>query len=211
MRIRGAIAGRLPRSQFDVADKAEVCTKSASTPSPRLRIPCAASCCFPSCPFARPALLSSSNEAAHGPLIRLNRRSSINRRRRPDYLPRDEASRPRHDRDEYQERRVDVVIERAYRDLLERAPDPKGREHYRQLIHQGCTEEQMRARIRESVEYRVTLPDAKTTRAYRNVFGREPDPSGLESYRRKIVDKSWTEKDVENDLRRSAECRNRRK
>jgi hypothetical protein len=126
----------------------------------------------------------------------------------PDYLPRDEASRPRHDRDEYQERRTDVIIERAYRDLLERAPDPEGREHYRQLIHQGCTEEQMRARIRESVEYRVTLPDAKTTRAYRNVLGREPDPSGLESYRRKIVDKGWTEKDVENDLRRSAEHRN---
>ncbi len=129
----------------------------------------------------------------------------------PDYPPREEARRPRHDRDEYPERRVDVIIERAYRDLLERAPDPEGREHYRQLIRQGGTEEQMRARIRESVEYRVTLPDAKTTRAYRNVLGREPDPSGLESYRRKIVDKGWTERDVENDLRRSAEYRNRRK
>jgi hypothetical protein len=129
----------------------------------------------------------------------------------PDYPPRDEARRPGRDRDEYQERRVDVIIERAYRDLLERVPDPEGREHYRQLIHQGCTEEQMRDRIRESVEYRVALPDAKTTRAYRKVLGREPDPSGLESYRRKIVDKGWTEKDVENDLRRSAEYRNRRK
>ena len=129
----------------------------------------------------------------------------------PDYPPRDEARRPGRDRDEYQERRVDVVIERAYRDLLERAPDPEGREHYRQLIRQGGTEEQMRARIRESVEYRVTLPDAKTTRAYRKILGREPDPSGLESYRRRIVDKGWTERDVENDLRRSAEYRNRRK
>ena len=113
------------------------------------------------------------------------------------------------DRDEYPERRADFIIERAYRDLLERAPDPAGREHYRQLIHQGCTEEQVRARIRESVEYRVTLPDSKTTRAYRKVLGREPDPSGLEGYRKKIVDKGWTEQDVENDLRRSAESRGR--
>lgn len=69
----------------------------------------------------------------------------------------------------------------------------------------------MRARIRESVEYRVTLADAKTTRAYRNILGREPDPSGLESYRREIVGQGWTEKDVENDLHRSAEYRNRRR
>jgi len=129
----------------------------------------------------------------------------------PDHPPREEARRPGRDRDDHQERRVDAVIERAYRDLLERAPDLEGREHYRQLIRQGGTEEEMRARIRESVEYRVTLPDAKTTRAYRKVLGRDPDPSGLESYRRKIVDKGWSEQDVESDLRRSAEYRNRRK
>lgn len=129
----------------------------------------------------------------------------------PGYPPREEDRRSGRDRDEHQERRVDAVIDRAYRDLLERAPDPEGREHYRQLIRQGGTEEEMRARIRESVEYRVTLPDAKTTRAYRKVLGRDPDPSGLEGYRRKIVDKGWSEQDVENDLRRSAEYRNRRK
>jgi ParB-like chromosome segregation protein Spo0J len=37
------------------------------------------------------------------------------------------------------------------------------------------------------------------------VLGRDPDRSGLESYRKKIVDKGWSERDVENDLRRSAE------
>ncbi len=128
-----------------------------------------------------------------------------------DDLRRDEVHRPMRDRDEIPERRIDFIIARAYRELLERTPDPEGREHCRQLLRQGYTEEQVRARIRESVEYRVTLPDSKTTRAYRKILGREPDPSGLESYRKKLVDKGWTEQDVENDLRRSAEFRDRRK
>jgi SOS response regulatory protein OraA/RecX len=102
-----------------------------------------------------------------------------------------------------------MVIERAFRELLARAPDPAGREHYRRLIRQGYTDEQVRAAIRESVEYRVDLPDSKTKRAYWKVLGREADPSGIESYRKKLVDRGWTEKDVENDLRRSPEFRDR--
>jgi hypothetical protein len=121
----------------------------------------------------------------------------------------DDDRRPARDQGERGEHRIDVIIDRAYRDLLERAPDPEGREHYWRLLREGLTEEQMRHCIRESVEYRVTLPDAKTTRAYQQVLGRDPDRSGLESYRKKIVDKGWSEHDVENDLRRSAEFRAR--
>lgn len=113
------------------------------------------------------------------------------------------------DSDEYRGRRADLVIERAFRELLERAPDPAGRERYRRLIRQGYTDDQVRAAIRQSVEYRVDLPDSKTKRAYQRVLGREADPSGIESYRKKLVDRGWTEKDVENDLRRSPEFRNR--
>jgi hypothetical protein len=113
------------------------------------------------------------------------------------------------DSDEYRGRRADMVIERAFRELLARAPDPAGREHYRRLIRQGYTDEQVRAAIRESVEYRVDLPDSKTKRAYWKVLGREADPSGIESYRKKLVDRGWTEKDVEDDLRRSPEFHNR--
>jgi hypothetical protein len=111
--------------------------------------------------------------------------------------------------DEYRGRRADLIIEHAFRELLERPPDPAGREHYQRLIRQGYTDEQVRAAIRQSVEYRVDLPDSKTKRAYQNVLGREADPSGIESYRKKLVDRGWTEKDVENDLRRSPEFRNR--
>jgi hypothetical protein len=122
---------------------------------------------------------------------------------------RDDDRRDARDRDDRRGRWIDAAIDRAYRDLLERAPDPEGRARFRDLLEHGMSEEQMRARIRESVEYRVTLPDSKTTRAYRAVLGRNPDPSGLQSYRKKIVDQHWSERDVENDLRRSAEYRNR--
>ncbi|HVU34953.1 MAG TPA: hypothetical protein VHE61_16080 [Opitutaceae bacterium] len=115
------------------------------------------------------------------------------------------------DHDEGRLRSPDAIIDRAYRELLERKPDREGQEHYRQLLMRGMTDEQLRARLRESVEYRVTLPDSKTRQAYRKVLGRDPDAGGLESYRRKIVDHGWTEKDVENDLRKSAEYRNRKK
>ena len=111
--------------------------------------------------------------------------------------------------DRFRGRQADVIIERAYRDLLERAPDPAGRDNYRRRIEQGWSEEQVRASIRSSVEYRVDLPDAKTKRAYLNVLGREADKSGIESYRKKLVDRGWTQRDVENDLRRSPEFRNR--
>ena len=129
----------------------------------------------------------------------------------PGPAGRHDDRRPPRDQVDHGDRQIDLIIDRAYRDLLERAPDPEGREHYRQLLRDGLPEEQMRDRIRESVEYRVTLPDAKTTRAYQNVLGREPDRSGLESYRKKIVDQRWSERDVENDLRRSAEFQARQK
>ena len=125
-------------------------------------------------------------------------------RGRGDDKRRDDQSHSRRANDEF-----DAIITRAYDDLLERKPDPDGRSHYRQLLERGETEAGIRARIKESVEYRVTLPDAKTARAYRDILGRDPDQSGLQSYRKKIVDKGWTEEDVKNDLRKSAEYKSK--
>jgi len=109
----------------------------------------------------------------------------------------------------YLERRIDLLIERVYREMLERAPDPEGREHYRRLLQRGWDEARLRAAIRESVEYRVDLPDSKTRRAYQRILGRPADPRGIEGYRKRLVDQGWTEHDVENDLRRSQEFRDR--
>jgi hypothetical protein len=105
----------------------------------------------------------------------------------------------------------DAIIERAYDDLLEREPDAEGRDRYRRFLQRGESEKQIRARIKQSLEYRVILPDSKTKRAYLEVLGREADPVGLEGYRHRIVDDGWTEEDVKNSLRQTAEFRNRKR
>jgi len=46
-------------------------------------------------------------------------------------------------------------------------------------------------------------------RAYQDVLNREPDPEGLRVYRSHVIDDRWNEDQVRNDLRRSAEYRNR--
>jgi hypothetical protein len=46
-------------------------------------------------------------------------------------------------------------------------------------------------------------------RAYQSILNREPDPEGLRVYRNHIVDDNWSEEQVRDDLRRSAEYRNR--
>lgn len=48
-------------------------------------------------------------------------------------------------------------------------------------------------------------PDAIVRRAYQDILNRDPDQEGLRTYRSKIIDENWTEKDVRNDLRKSAE------
>ena len=103
------------------------------------------------------------------------------------------------------------AVQRAYWELLEREPDRGGFERYVRAMEQGASENDIRGRIRQGEEYRVTLPDSKTRRAYREVLGRDPDEGGLQHYRKLIVDKGWTENDVKNDLRKSAEFRNRKR
>jgi hypothetical protein len=41
--------------------------------------------------------------------------------------------------------------------------------------------------------------------AYQDILGRDPDPDGLRNYRDKITREGWSEQDVRDDLRRSAE------
>lgn len=106
----------------------------------------------------------------------------------------------------------DVIIRRVYQDLLNRAPDAGGLRNYRGLmIDQGWTEEMVRDHVRHSDEFRRESVDKIIRRAYLDVLGREVDPSGLNQYRKAIIDKGWTEGDVKDDLRRSAEYKNRAK
>ncbi len=99
-----------------------------------------------------------------------------------------------------------VVIKRAYLDLLGREPDPSGMRNYRGLmIDQGWTERMVRDHIRRSDEFRHEGADRIIRRAYLDVLGREPDPSGLKHHRHNLLEKDWTEGDVRDALRQSDE------
>ncbi len=108
------------------------------------------------------------------------------------------------------------VIRRAYQDLLDREPDAAGmRQYRRRMIDDGWTEAQVRESIRSSPEYREkqTMTPARAqeivARAYRNVLRRDPDP-GSRSYVQRVLRDGWTQQDVERELRKSPEYRNRR-
>lgn len=102
----------------------------------------------------------------------------------------------------------DVIIKRAYTDLLGRDPDPAGRRDYRSLIiDQGWNERMVRDHIRRGEEFRGGGADRIIRRAYLDVLEREPDPAGLKEYRRNLLEKDWTEGDVRDALRKSEEFR----
>lgn len=102
------------------------------------------------------------------------------------------------------------IVRRAYQDILQREPDESGLRSFRsRMIDQGWTEQMVRDALRRSEEYRGPVVNAMIARAYRDLLGREPDASGLDHYRNQIIDKGMSEEDMRNDLRRSAEYRNR--
>ena len=107
----------------------------------------------------------------------------------------------------------DLIVRRAYQDILGRDPDPEGLRNYRdKMIREGWSERDVREALRTSNEYasmdsRHASADRIIRRAYQEILGREPDPSGLESYRRNIVENGWDEQDVRQALLRSPEYR----
>lgn len=104
-------------------------------------------------------------------------------------------------------RAVDAAIYRAFREVLNRPPDPEGLRLYRnRIIHEGWSEGQMIAQLQRSEEARGTDANAAITRAYREVLGRDPDPAGLAHYRAKWRE-GWTQGQIRDDLRRSVESR----
>jgi peptidase inhibitor family I36 len=111
---------------------------------------------------------------------------------------------------------ADAIVRRAYEDVLNREPDAEGLRAYRRhLIDDGWTEQQVRQSLRESPEYReqntMTYTKAReiVRQAYLNVLHREPD-SGAGGYINNVLTKQWNQGDVERELRKSPEYRNRR-
>lgn len=109
----------------------------------------------------------------------------------------------------------DRIVRRAYEDLLDREPDAAGlRAYRRRIIDDGWSEEQVRAALRRSPEYREknTMTRARAEeivrRAYLSVLNREPDP-GSRTYVDQVLRNRWTEQDVARELRKSDEYRRR--
>ena len=109
----------------------------------------------------------------------------------------------------------DRIVRRAYQDILEREPDQAGLRLYRsRIIDDGWTEAQVREALRNSPEYKqkqtMTWPKAQeiVRRAYLNVLNREPDARSRGYVDRVFRDK-WTQADVERELRKSPEYRQR--
>lgn len=113
--------------------------------------------------------------------------------------------RPRYDR-----RTAEMIVERAYREVLDRRADPEGLRTYRdRLMFEGWTEQQIVQQLQRSGEARAVNPDAAITRIYVEVLGRGPDPNGLAHYRAKWRE-GWTQGQIRDDLRRSMEGRDNR-
>lgn len=106
----------------------------------------------------------------------------------------------------------EVIIRRAYLDVLGRPADPEGLSYFRSLVvDQGWDERMVRDQLYKSDEYRTEGVNRIIIRAYKDVLKREPDPEGLENYRRLILDQGWTDQQIRAALRNSDEYKNRQK
>ena len=135
-------------------------------------------------------------------------REELRARRDDDYST--SSSRNRKPRD--QAEAPEVVVRRAYQDVLGRDPDPSGMRIYRShIIDDGWTERQIREDLRKSTEFKGKDSDTIIYRAYQDVLGRDPDATGLAIYRKHIIKDGWSEKQIRDDLRNSQEYRNRKR
>ncbi len=80
---------------------------------------------------------------------------------------------------------TDVVMA-AYRDLLDRTPEPSGLEYWVGLIDEGVSPSAVVAAIGDADEQRRLV----VTQAYRRVLKRGPDTEGLSFWSRDIIDRS---------------------
>jgi hypothetical protein len=126
------------------------------------------------------------------------RRDSRGSRDRRDRMTRGEAER---------------IVRRAYREVLDREPDRGGRAYVDKVLNEDWTAEDVERDLRKSPEYReVSREKAEeiVRNAYRAVLGREPD-AGSWTYVNKVMKERWTQQQVERELRKSPEYRQKRR
>ncbi|AOS44040.1 hypothetical protein Verru16b_01101 [Lacunisphaera limnophila] len=104
------------------------------------------------------------------------------------------------------------IIKATFNDYLGREPRPDELRDFRsRFIDQGWTEAMLREHLRGEKVYRTEAAEMIVRRAYLDVLGREVDPSGLRQFTSVVLRRGWTESDVRDELRRSAEYRNKPK
>jgi hypothetical protein len=107
--------------------------------------------------------------------------------------------------------RTDDAIKGAFKDVLDRQPTSSELRRYRTLMDEdGWTESDVRRDLRSRSDDRrpsAAGGDAERVirRAYQDILNREPDPEGMRSYRRAMIDDGWTEREVRDNLRESPE------
>jgi hypothetical protein len=107
---------------------------------------------------------------------------------------------------------ADAAIVRSFRSVVGRAPSDRELVRYRALmLRYGWSESDVRNDLRARTDYRKyrndtgTRPNAAIRSAYLDILGREPDPEGLRNYRQRMAREGWSEQDVREALRNSAE------
>jgi TorA maturation chaperone TorD len=110
---------------------------------------------------------------------------------------------------------ADRITRRAYRDVLDREPDAAGLRRYRRsILDDNWSEERVRESLRESSGYRANtrmtraMAEQIVRRAYLSTLGREPDPASR-GYVDGVLNEGWTQEEVERDIRKSPEYRNK--
>jgi len=102
------------------------------------------------------------------------------------------------------------LIKTTFSELLGREPSAGELRDFRsRMLDQGWNERMLREHLRTEDHYRNEAAEFIVRRAYREVLGREADPVGLKQYGWAVREKNWTESDVRDDLRKSAEFRNK--
>jgi hypothetical protein len=106
----------------------------------------------------------------------------------------------------------DAAIKRAFRNVLNREPSASELRRYRNLmIEEHWSEADIRDDLRGRSDYQRYStngsmdPDRIIRRAYDDILHRAPDADGLRHYRKEMIDNGWTERDVREALRKSAE------
>jgi hypothetical protein len=100
------------------------------------------------------------------------------------------------------------VVKDTFTGYLGREPRPdEARDFRSRIADQGWTAQMLAEHLRNDAHYRTEAAEAIVRRAYRDVLERDVDPAGLKQYTAVVLRRGWTESDVRDDLRKSAEYR----